>query len=208
MRAHLRTAKGLQVMGSASLATQLIEHDLVDEYRLMIEPILLGGGKRIFPDDGRARSSWSRSRQPRPASCSAPTGKRATGPAPLARPASAAAPRRSVVNTTEGSNPTPTRHAGLNPGDGTRRRSACGRTPPKFDRVIGALKHNPYEWTLVVPCVLTTTERSFIEGLEAGYQVKISVIDKAELDGRIAMFPTSRHRSRGTNSWISSSTTC
>jgi dihydrofolate reductase len=27
---------------------------LVDEYRLMIEPILLGGGKRVFPGDGRA----------------------------------------------------------------------------------------------------------------------------------------------------------
>ena len=46
----------MQVMGSASLAAQLIEHDLVDEYRLMIEPILLGGGKRVFPDDGRARA--------------------------------------------------------------------------------------------------------------------------------------------------------
>jgi len=46
---------GLQVWGSASLAAQLIEHDLVDEYVLMIEPILLGGGKRIFPDDNRAR---------------------------------------------------------------------------------------------------------------------------------------------------------
>jgi dihydrofolate reductase len=46
---------GLQVMGSASLAAQLIEHDLVDEYRLMLEPILLGGGKRVFPDDGEAR---------------------------------------------------------------------------------------------------------------------------------------------------------
>jgi hypothetical protein len=32
-----------------------VQHDLVDEYRLMIEPILLGGGKRIFRDDGRAR---------------------------------------------------------------------------------------------------------------------------------------------------------
>lgn len=50
-----RDGKALQVMGSASLAAQLIEHDLVDEYRLMIEPVLLGGGKRIFPDDGRAR---------------------------------------------------------------------------------------------------------------------------------------------------------
>ncbi len=46
----------MQVMGSASLAAQLIEHDLVDEYRLMIEPILLGGGKRIFPDGGQARA--------------------------------------------------------------------------------------------------------------------------------------------------------
>ncbi|HET7075775.1 MAG TPA: dihydrofolate reductase family protein [Mycobacterium sp.] len=46
----------IQVMGSASLAAQLIEHDLVDEYRLMIEPVLLGGGKRVFPDDGRARA--------------------------------------------------------------------------------------------------------------------------------------------------------
>jgi dihydrofolate reductase len=45
----------MQVMGSASLAAQLVEHDLVDEYRLMIEPILLGGGKRLFPDDGQAR---------------------------------------------------------------------------------------------------------------------------------------------------------
>jgi dihydrofolate reductase len=50
-----REGKGLQVMGSASLAAQLVEHDLVDEYRLMIEPILLGGGKRLFPPDGRAR---------------------------------------------------------------------------------------------------------------------------------------------------------
>lgn len=46
---------GLQVIGSASLSAQLIEHDLVDEYRLMIEPVLLGGGKRIFPGDGQAR---------------------------------------------------------------------------------------------------------------------------------------------------------
>jgi dihydrofolate reductase len=46
---------GMQVMGSPSLAAQLIENDLVDEYRLMLEPILLGGGKTIFPTDGGAR---------------------------------------------------------------------------------------------------------------------------------------------------------
>ncbi|MCU1456214.1 MAG: deaminase/reductase [Actinomycetia bacterium] len=42
----------VQVMGSATLARTLISNDLVDEYVLMIEPILLGGGKRLFPDDG------------------------------------------------------------------------------------------------------------------------------------------------------------
>ncbi len=46
---------GIQVWGSASLARQLVESDLVDEYRLMLEPILLGGGKTIFPNDGQAR---------------------------------------------------------------------------------------------------------------------------------------------------------
>jgi dihydrofolate reductase len=54
LRAH--DGEALQVMGSASLAAQLIAHELVDEYRLMIEPILLGGGKRLFPDDGHARA--------------------------------------------------------------------------------------------------------------------------------------------------------
>jgi dihydrofolate reductase len=50
-----RGGQAIRVMGSSSLAAQLIEHDLVDEYRLMIEPVLLGGGKRAFPGDGRAR---------------------------------------------------------------------------------------------------------------------------------------------------------
>ena len=43
------------VLGSAALARHLIAEGLVDEYRLMIEPILLGGGKRLFPDDTWAR---------------------------------------------------------------------------------------------------------------------------------------------------------
>jgi dihydrofolate reductase len=50
-----REGRALQVMGSATLARTLIEHDLVDEYGLMIEPILLGGGKTIFPAGGAAR---------------------------------------------------------------------------------------------------------------------------------------------------------
>lgn len=46
----------VQVMGSASLARTLIGNGLVDEYRLMLEPVLLGGGKRLFPEDGVART--------------------------------------------------------------------------------------------------------------------------------------------------------
>lgn len=45
----------IQVMGSASVVRQLIENDLVDEYRLMIEPVILGGGKKLFPEDGSLR---------------------------------------------------------------------------------------------------------------------------------------------------------
>jgi dihydrofolate reductase len=54
---ELRNQDGgaIQVMGSASLATFLGENDLVDDYRLMIEPIALGGGKGIFPQTGQAR---------------------------------------------------------------------------------------------------------------------------------------------------------
>jgi dihydrofolate reductase len=47
--------RAAHVWGSAELARQLVEHDLVDEYLLFIEPILLGGGKRIFPETGAAR---------------------------------------------------------------------------------------------------------------------------------------------------------
>ncbi|HEY3672569.1 MAG TPA: dihydrofolate reductase family protein, partial [Acidimicrobiia bacterium] len=43
------------VMGSATVAKSLLAHDLVDELDLMIEPIVLGGGKSIFSEDGIAR---------------------------------------------------------------------------------------------------------------------------------------------------------
>jgi len=53
---ELRDASDLLVMGSASLVRTLIGEGLVDELRLMIEPVLLGGGKSIFPDDGAMRT--------------------------------------------------------------------------------------------------------------------------------------------------------
>ena len=49
----------LHVIGSTQLVQTLIEHDLVDEFRLMIDPLVLGGGKRIFRDDGALRPCGS-----------------------------------------------------------------------------------------------------------------------------------------------------
>jgi dihydrofolate reductase len=50
-----RPGRDMGVLGSARLVRSLFEADLVDELDLMIEPIVLGGGKGIFPADGAAR---------------------------------------------------------------------------------------------------------------------------------------------------------
>ena len=49
---HETEGRDLVVMGSATLVRTLLREGLVDELRLMIEPVILGGGKSIFPDDG------------------------------------------------------------------------------------------------------------------------------------------------------------
>ena len=46
----------LCVQGSASLVHELLRRGLVDEWRLMVWPVILGSGKRIFPDDAENKS--------------------------------------------------------------------------------------------------------------------------------------------------------
>ncbi len=50
--AKLKQGEGgpILVAGSRTLVHTLIKHDLIDEYRLMVFPVVLGSGKRLFPD--------------------------------------------------------------------------------------------------------------------------------------------------------------
>jgi dihydrofolate reductase len=45
--------KNILLDGSSVLAHTLIEHDLVDEYHLLVYPVVLGGGKKLFPEGAR-----------------------------------------------------------------------------------------------------------------------------------------------------------
>jgi dihydrofolate reductase len=44
--------KDVLVVGSSRVAQSLLEHRLVDEYRLILHPVVLGGGKRLFGEGG------------------------------------------------------------------------------------------------------------------------------------------------------------
>ena len=55
---RLRRENGgdLLLYGSATLARTLVEHDLIDEFRLMVHPIIVGRGKQLFADGSSGKT--------------------------------------------------------------------------------------------------------------------------------------------------------
>jgi len=49
-----RPGKNILIDGSSVLIHTLAQNDLVDEYSLLVYPLVLGGGKKVFPDGLRA----------------------------------------------------------------------------------------------------------------------------------------------------------
>jgi len=49
-RLKQQPGKDILVFGSGDLVNALMQHGLVDEFRLMIFPVVVGGGKRLFRD--------------------------------------------------------------------------------------------------------------------------------------------------------------
>ena len=51
--ARLKQQSGgdLLIYGSASLVSSLIPHNLIDEYRLMVHPVVVGRGKHLVGED-------------------------------------------------------------------------------------------------------------------------------------------------------------
>jgi dihydrofolate reductase len=48
----------IMVAGSKTLVHTLLEHDLVDQLNLMVFPVTIGGGLRVFPDSG-LKATWT-----------------------------------------------------------------------------------------------------------------------------------------------------
>jgi dihydrofolate reductase len=50
LRLKQQPGKDILIFGSGRLVNTLMQHDLIDEYRLMVFPIVVGSGQRLFED--------------------------------------------------------------------------------------------------------------------------------------------------------------
>lgn len=55
-RLKQQPGKDITIIGSATLVRSLLRDDLLDELRLMIPPIVLGSGRRLFADEGEQKA--------------------------------------------------------------------------------------------------------------------------------------------------------
>jgi dihydrofolate reductase len=46
--------RNIEMYGSTALMQTLMQHDLIDEYRIWVHPLILGSGKRLFPEKGQS----------------------------------------------------------------------------------------------------------------------------------------------------------
>jgi len=44
--------RNIEMYGSTALMQTVMQHDLIDEYRIWVHPLILGTGKRLFPENG------------------------------------------------------------------------------------------------------------------------------------------------------------
>jgi dihydrofolate reductase len=58
--ANMKKQSGMDILlsGSAQLLGTLMEHDLVDEYRIMLDPVILGSGKHLLADGIDPQKLW------------------------------------------------------------------------------------------------------------------------------------------------------
>lgn len=57
-----QAGKDILVAGSATLVRTLMQHNLVDEYHLLVYPLVLGSGKRFFEDGSTAKLTLVKSK--------------------------------------------------------------------------------------------------------------------------------------------------